>query len=1129
MTRQNYHCLISLLQVLSFAVQMTAQNSLYFDQISEEDGLIDARVQSIFQDDQGFMWFGNIVGLNRYDGREIRTFALDPDQPDLVRPNQVLNIFQDREGRIWMHGDGGLLVYHPQQEQFERMYEPKNPGDVVILSAYVDKHGNTWVGTTDGLMRFDPGERQFLPFSGEFGKELKPASVRQILEDSNDNLWFSYPNGLYQFSWQDTSLTYHPFWEALGRSGPPSQFTVLYEDSRHNLWAGTSSGLYRFVRESGTFVSYPIPMNSSGTGTGIDAICEASDGTLWLGSFQGLFVLDPKKEKFTWHQPHPEKEGALRSNMIRSIYRDSNGDMWIGTGSAGVFYWSPHREGFNSWRYPQFGVGSRKNGEGGVRVKFESQQGNIWAISDHSIRLFDPLQDASFRLEYYQMIQDRKGGLWTNAWAGEGLSHYDASGSLTGHYRADSTRSGSLTLSGNGQTSVPALLIDHRGEIWAGVQGSGLYHFVPEKGVFNYFSLKHPQIPTDWTPSISTLFEDSKGNLWIGTWGKWLIQLNPDREIENIYDFIFSSVQMHEDAEGRLWIGSNRGLYQFDPNSGQFQVWRTKDGLPHNRVYFILEDERNRLWLGTQKGLSCFDPKTETFKNYDPSNGLPGLNFGYARAMKDRNGTFYFGANEGILYFHPDSLRENPNIPPVLLTSFKIGNKEVPIQVNPGNNFQGLSPLSQSISHTKNIRLQWFQNDLSFEFVALNYLHPEKNQYQYRLKSYSDEWIGTNASQPFANYTNLDPGQYTFQVKAANNDGVWNEDVTSLNIRIFPPWWRSFPAKIGYGLAFLTLLLYIRYLELRKQKHRLAIQKEKLIYQEKVNAVTSKFVPDTFIHALGRKNIMDVQLGDAVAREVTVMFSDIRDYTTLAESMSPEENFRFVSAFNQRMGPVIQANKGFVNQYLGDALMALFDQSAFDCLCAGIQMQEKLTEYNQERKRKKLSPIRMGIGLHSGQLIMGIIGDEKRMDAATISDTVNTASRIESLTKYFDVKILLSEESVQQVQNRLTSASSLGEYYFRYLGEVQLKGKKKPTKTYECFNSDLPVILEKKLKSKAIFQEGMDYYFSRQFTHAVDCFEEVLTVNPGDGTARLFRDKASRLSISGVQGDWTGVEVMTFK
>lgn len=214
-----------------------------------------------------------------------------------------------------------------------------------------------------------------------------------------------------------------------------------------------------------------------------------------------------------------------------------------------------------------------------------------------------------------------------------------------------------------------------------------------------------------------------------------------------------------------------------------------------------------------------------------------------------------------------------------------------------------------------------------------------------------------------------------------------------------------------------------------------------------INRTTRRFVPQAFLRALGKESIVDTQLGDQRSQEVTVLFTDIRDYTSLSESMTPEENFRFVNAYAGRMGPIIQSNGGFVHQYLGDGIMAIFQNSPEDALKAALRMQETLVIYNQERISQERRPIKVGMGLHTGPLVMGIIGDQYRTEAATISDTVNTASRMEGLTKDFVANILISEESYRGISNK-------DDFNFRYLGKVNVKGKQKAIGVYECVEGE---------------------------------------------------------------------------
>ena len=267
-----------------------------------------------------------------------------------------------------------------------------------------------------------------------------------------------------------------------------------------------------------------------------------------------------------------------------------------------------------------------------------------------------------------------------------------------------------------------------------------------------------------------------------------------------------------------------------------------------------------------------------------------------------------------------------------------------------------------------------------------------------------------------------------------------------------------------------------------------------------VHQIATKFVPNEFIQLLGHQKITDVALGDGVEREVTVIFCDIRGYTSLAEAMTPEENFKFVNSFNGRIGPIISQNEGFIIQYLGDGHMALFPKNPANALEAAISIQNVINGYNEERKLKGRNPVKMGIGVHTGPLIMGIIGDQKRMDAAVISDTVNSASRIESLTKIFGANILVSEHSL----NGMGSVTNKERANFRFLGKVLVKGKKEFLGIYECFSDNAVEVIQLKIATKSLFETGMAHYFANEFSKAETFLSEVLKENPADLAAEML-------------------------
>lgn len=290
----------------------------------------------------------------------------------------------------------------------------------------------------------------------------------------------------------------------------------------------------------------------------------------------------------------------------------------------------------------------------------------------------------------------------------------------------------------------------------------------------------------------------------------------------------------------------------------------------------------------------------------------------------------------------------------------------------------------------------------------------------------------------------------------------------------------------------------------------------------RIHEVTKKFVPNEFIRLLGKETLTDVKLGDQAEKIVTVLFTDIRDFTSLSEQMTPEENFRFVSSFNERLGPVIRLHHGFINQYLGDSIMAIFPRHPDDALNAAVGMQKAVHELNVQRQLQGLPIIRAGIGMHTGPLIMGITGDENRLDAATISDTVNTAARIESLTKYYRSPLLLSGETLRQIGDQ-------NNYHLRHLGKVQLKGKQNLLSIVECINGYPAGDLLKKTTTLSHFSEAMQYYLDQRFENAVQLFQTIIAKDPDDLTAIFFMENALKYLKNGVPENWTGAEEMLSK
>lgn len=289
-----------------------------------------------------------------------------------------------------------------------------------------------------------------------------------------------------------------------------------------------------------------------------------------------------------------------------------------------------------------------------------------------------------------------------------------------------------------------------------------------------------------------------------------------------------------------------------------------------------------------------------------------------------------------------------------------------------------------------------------------------------------------------------------------------------------------------------------------------------------IHEVSQKFVPNEFIKSLGKDKLTEVALGDLVEKDVTVMFMDIRGFTTLSEGLNPKDNFLFINSFNKKMGPIIRKNDGFIMQYLGDGFMALFPNGSQNALRASVEMLQELKEFNKERIAKKRFPIKIGIGMQNGNLIMGITGDIERLDAAIISDTVNTASRIEGLSKHFGTSILLTGTCKDNL-------SHPEEFDFRYLGPVKVIGKQKPISLYECINGDNSKLFKHKLDTLKSFDKGMELYFNKEFAMAAVTFQQIVKMNRSDHTAKLLLNRSAHLITQEIGDDWKGVESISTK
>lgn len=808
---------------------LAQRNQIKFEHISIEEGLSQSTVSCILQDKKGFIWFGTEDGLNKYDGYSFAVYKNDKSDETSLSDSYILSIYEDESGILWIGTySGGLNKFDRRKEQFVHYKHDPDISNTLsnnmILCIHEDSTGTLWIGTYDGLNKFDRKKEKFTRYKHDphDPSSLSHDRINSIYEDKNGTLWVGTEGGgLNRFDPEREEFIH---W--VHQAGNPDSLSndfvhSIYEDSTGALWIGTDNGLNRFDREKGTFTSYfHDPKNPySLSHNTVRSVYEDKTGRLWIGTFGGgLNRFDREKEQFEYWLNEPGSSTSLNSNHVLSIYEDRIGMLWIGTFGGGVNRFNPEKDQF---AYLANEPGNPHSlSDNLVLSIFEDKEGMLWiGTGDGGLNRFDR-EKGEFTHWIHEpgksnglcnnrvraICEDSSGMLWIGTF--DGLNRYDRETGQFACFRHDPSNPESLS-----HNHVRAIYEDRMGDLWIGTFG-GLNRFNREKETFisythdpdNPHSLSHDR--------VVSICEDRGGTLWIGT-GNGLNRFDREKnqfthwvnEPGNPYSLSNNRVQsIYEDKNGVLWIGTyGGGLNRFDPKEARFVTYNEKDGLPNDVVYGILEDDEGDLWLSTNKGISRFDPLTETFRNFDVNDGLQSNEFNSGAYHKNKNGEMFFGGINGLNAFYPESIKNNPHIPPVVISDFQIFNKSVPI----GERADGRIILDESITETDKIHLSHKDRVFSFEFAALHFISPEKNEYAYMLEGFEKQWNYVG-NRRFASYTNLHPGRYIFRVKASNSDGVWNEEGVSLTITITPPFWQTWWFR-GIGAVVLLLLLYTAY------------------------------------------------------------------------------------------------------------------------------------------------------------------------------------------------------------------------------------------------------------------------------------------------------------------------------
>ena len=809
-----------------------AANNLRFQNISVNDGLSQSTGRVVIQDSKGFIWIGTQDGLNKYDGHHFTIYNNDPQDTNSLSDNFIQDITEDEHGILWIgYNTGGMDRFDPDKEVFT--HYKNRPGDSTSIShnlinhIYVDRAGTMWVGTANGANIFDRNTGIFHRINLE-GLDDPTPFINCFYEDRQNRFWIGTgTSGLLEYDRISGSTV------NLYRNDPsiPSlssnAIRCVLEDSYGDFWvASTGNGLNRLNRETGEverFVSDPDDPGSL-SDNNLFKILETThdEKILWIGTQNGgINRFHRATETFTSYQNDPDDPFSISNNITFSMTASTDGTMWIGTGGGGINMFSLRRPKFQHYKYPGNVLANF------VWEIFEDPQGKVWIgsqgnglylfdreLHEFSPFLFDPDEpEISRTYNVVSVARSGDGTLWI-ATSLNGLFRVNEKKGIFKNYRADPQDNTSIA-----SNAIRVVYVSSDGTIWVGFNGAGLNRMDPDTEIFTGYQASTTDTAGLNFPVIFSIYEDKENFIWIGTYGGGLNRL--DRSTDSFASYVQDPANPHsisnnrirciyEDGEGGFWIGTDHGLNKMDRETGRFIAFTTKDGLPNNVVYSILPDHQGNFWLATNRGLSKFNPVDLSFRNYDEEDGLQSNEFNTGAYYVSPSGEMFLGGINGFNIFHPDSIRENVFIPPVLITNFKLFNKSVPIGPD--------SPLKNSITETTEIFLTHRQNFISFEFAAFNYINADKNQYRYILEGVDPDWVDAG-NRRFADYPGLQPGKYTFRVIGSNNDGTWNTEGDMIRIKIQPPWWRSIPAYLVYAiLVVLSIIGSIRLRTLRLER-----------------------------------------------------------------------------------------------------------------------------------------------------------------------------------------------------------------------------------------------------------------------------------------------------------------------
>lgn len=861
-----------------------AQENLHFEQLPEEFGWSNTTIKDVIQDADGFLWIASWHGLAKYDGYSLTKYFQNLNNKNGLNSNKITCLFKDSKDRLWIGTTyAGLYQYIPETDSFTQYAkDDQNPNSLSnndVWCVTEDPYGDLWIGTGNGLNRFDPEKKSFQHFYHVPNDETSLSNnfIYALAITETGELWVGTEMGLNRLVRNKKN---DPAYFINYPLSPPNttqqeyyqnNFVYTLEPSKlqlNTLWIGTSNGLKK-ATYSDNLIEFSVQhyyQTSVETKKGLShpyvTDLLEKENELWIATRNGLNLLNISTNSFDYFVYDKTNTNSLVNNEVLSFYEDHFGLLWIGT-QKGLSKLNLGTSNFNALELDnslnlnnsyitsiaapqnQKGIYISTNGGGlnyfETTTQFSNNQGVQYSLAT---------PDKSSLSNFIScLIIDQFDDLWIST-HGAGLlkvSTKDISvtgGTIT--VQKQFTKENQLE-----DDYIMALSESNNGNIWIGYWGEGLSRYDRRTNQFHHYKTTE-KLTIDFTlfPNVNLYetTENGKNYLWVGTRGNGLLKLYLNEKEDKLqlikaYQNTASNIsndyitEIYQDKKENLWVGTENGLNYLNIANGTTTFYTEKEGLSGNIIQSVLSDEIGTIWVSTHNGISRIIPKSGAIKNFNKYDGLKD-NFFYQAALKMSDGQLIFSGVSGLNIFKPTAIKNDPIAPKVVISDFRLANKSVLI----GPLKDGRTIIKEDISITKNLDLNYQDNDVSFEFVGLQFAKPAKIQYAYQLVGFDEDWIYTDAKARIAHYTNLPYEEFIFKVKAANADGVWS-DPTTLNLTIRPPFWRTNWAYLGYALLFLGLLYSIfRVTRIRAEyRHDLKVEKLERQQQQTINQAKLAF------------------------------------------------------------------------------------------------------------------------------------------------------------------------------------------------------------------------------------------------------------------------------------------------